>query len=452
MNKKSLRRRGAVICAVTASLALTLAGCASPEQEQAVAGAGAGDEDFYAAAVAEAERLAEGQDLDASVSMIGVNSGVEGSTLEKVYAAFTEGTGTKINYTGSADTNNIVQARVQAGNPPELADIAMGSAKMYAEQGRLMDLSSVMASELEEGFSSALLDAASVDGSVFGIYQGFNNFMLWHNPEEYSGPENPATWDELLTWTEDEAAAGTPAWCAALNSGAWSGAPSRQFIENIFLKENGPELYRAWGEGEVDWTGPEVRSAFEQFAAFIAVDEHVSGGVAGILSTPTSTGYNGLTASPATCQIALWGSWVPGLIGETARPGENIDFFRVPAGDPAYAYDEMFQSTTTVAFVDNTTTQTFMKWLASAPAQTYLASLGQWPVANMNVPLDAYPTPILKKIAETYFGDSETQLRVGPNSLANPAVLSAFQKGVVSFLQDPSSLDSILETIQSEAQ
>lgn len=436
------------LLAVTAAVGLVLGGCASQKQAEGSAGGSSGGS-YYKAAVAEAKSLAKTQKLASSISMIGVNSGVEGQTLQQVYKAFTEGTGTKVDYTGSADTNNIVQSRVQAGNPPDIADIPMGTATTYAKQGRLVDLSKVMGPELKKNFSSALLDDASVDGKVFGVYQGFSNFMLWYNPAEYTGPKDPTEWKQITDWTTAEAAKGTPVWCAAQNAGAASGFPGAQFIENVFLKEYGPTLYKQWGEGQLAWTSPQVKSVFQQFGALLGNDKKVSGGVASILSAPIATGYNGLTAKPATCQAALWGSWVPGLIGSSAVPGKTIDFYRVPATDPRFENDELFQSTTSVAFTDNATTRTFLKFLASTPAQQYLASLDRWPVANVNVPASTYKSEVLQKVAKTYFGSSPTKLQVGPNSLADAATQNAFYKGVVTYLQNPSSLDSVLQSIQS---
>ena len=58
-----------------------------------------------------------------------------------MYQAFTDATGTKITYTGTQDTNSIVQSRVQAGNPPAIADLSLGVADGYAKQGKLMNLS-----------------------------------------------------------------------------------------------------------------------------------------------------------------------------------------------------------------------------------------------------------------------------------------------------------------------
>ena len=118
------RRWPLAVGAAGASVALLLAGCASQSQAQGTTGGGtsssSGDQ-YYAAAVDEAKSLANGQKLDSSLEMIGVNSGVEGQTLEKLYKAFTDGAGVTVNYTGSQDTNTLVQSRVKAGNPPDVA-------------------------------------------------------------------------------------------------------------------------------------------------------------------------------------------------------------------------------------------------------------------------------------------------------------------------------------------
>ena len=448
MRTTSNTKRLVGIGALALSTALALTACAS--QEQAESGTtGSGNATYYKEAVAEAKKLASGKKLDGSLEMLGLNSGAEGQTLQQLYKAFTEGAGVTVKYTGSQDVSNIVQSRVQAGSPPDVADLPLGVALDYAKQGKVLDLSAAFGDELTANFSQAVLDDASHDGKVFGVYQGFSNFMLWYNPQSYSGPKNPTSWKQIADWTTAQADKGTPVWCAAQNAGPASGFPGGQFIENIFLKKYGPDLYRQWGEGTLPWTSPQVKDAFEQFGAIIGNDKSVSGGVAGILSTPIATGYNGLTASPAACQAVLWGSWTPGLIGATAKPGENIDFYKVPATDPAYADDELFQSSTAVGFTDNQTTKTFLQFIASTPAQTYLASLGRWPVADKNVASSVYPSKTLRKIAETYFGTSKTNLVVGPNSLADSAVEAAYWKGILTYLQNPSQLDQVLQSIQA---
>lgn len=455
MRYRAQRNRWLKAVGVTSALtALMMSGCATQDQAESTstattsASAGANSE-YRTAAVAEAKKIAAGQNLSGSIEMIGVNSGVEGDTLQQLYAAFTEGSGVSVKYTGSQDTNTLVQSRVQAGNPPDVADISLGTATQYAAQGKLVDLSAAFGDELKANFDQSLLDDASYQGKVFGIYQGFNNFMLWYNPSNYSGPKDPTTWQQIVDWTKTQGDAGKTVWCAAQNAGASSGFPGAQFLENLFLKKYGPEKYKEWGQGKLAWSSPEVKDAWQQFGALIGNDKYVSGGVAGILADPIATGYNGLTAATPTCQAILWGSWVPGLIGDTAKPGETIDFYRVPAASAAYSKSELFQATVSIGFTDKPATKAFLQWLQSTPAQAYLGSLDRWPVANKNVAASTYTSASLQKISKTYFGTSGTQLAVGPNLLASAATQTAFYKGIVTYLQKPDQLDTVLATIQA---
>lgn len=212
------------------------------------------------AAVAEAKAIAEeaGAQSGGYVEVLGQNSGAEGQTLQDVYAAFTEATGIEVRYTGTPDLNAIVQSRIQAGNPPNVADIQLGIAYDYAAEGLLVDLTAAFGDDLTANFGTQLLDTASYDGKVFGVYQGMNPFMVWYNPQTYKGPVAPKDWQELVDWTTSEAAEGRPVWCAAQNAGAGSGFPGSQFLDNVFLKTYGPDLYTQWGNGELAWTSPEV--------------------------------------------------------------------------------------------------------------------------------------------------------------------------------------------------
>ncbi|QQR39491.1 ABC transporter substrate-binding protein [Devosia rhizoryzae] len=400
------------------------------------------------AAVAEAKRIAEGIEPGGYVEVIGQNSGAEGQTLQDVYAAFSEATGIEVRYTGTQDITAIVQSRIQAGNPPNVADIQLGEAIDLAENGQLVDLTAAFGDELTANFGEMLLETASYDGKVFGVYQGMNPFMVWYNPKSYTGPEAPQDWQAIVDWTNEQAKAGNAVWCAAQNAGAGSGFPGAQIVDNIFLKKYGPELYAQWGSGELPWTSEEVKWAFEEFGRVVMQDSHVQGGVIGALSTPISTGYTGLVTDPATCQISLWGAWVPGLIGETAVPGDNIDFFRVPASDPAFYGNELFQSAISVGFTDDAATKAFLQYIASTPAQTYLASLNRWPVANQNVSADVYPSPLLQKIASEYLS-GDVQFAAGPNVLNGAATGSAYYKAIVSYMQNPGDLDNILAGIEA---
>ncbi|SFZ85930.1 alpha-glucoside transport system substrate-binding protein [Devosia enhydra] len=440
----SLNRRWLLIGAAAAAL---LAGGAHAQDKPL-------DPALYEKAVAKVKEIVGDAKLDPTLEYIGGNSGSEGAIKQSLHQAFTDATGTVVNYTGtgsSAATAAAVQARLQAGNPPAIADLTLGTARGLAADGHTLDLSEAVGPEELANYSATLIDSLTYDGKVYGITLGFSTFMIWYNPETYTGPNPPQSWADVVKWTEEVAATGATPWCMALEAGAGTGFPGTQWVQILFSKMHGPELLAQWSAGELPWTSPEVKSAWEAFGAIATVDANIYGGARGALSSSISTGYNGLIADPPTCQAAMWGSWVPGLIGEGIEEGVNIDFFQTPSDNPEFANTEIFNTGATVVLQDNPTSRAFIKFLASAEAQTLLASANHWAVGNTAVPPETYSGAMLQKVAATYFRDG-VDLVAPPDIMSIPAVGAAFNRGIGRYLQDPSSLDQILADIQSAAE
>jgi alpha-glucoside transport system substrate-binding protein len=436
----------------TLGLAITLGGCAT--QEQASSG-GNGPEiklnpALIAAAREKAASIAGGQKIGGSLEIINENGGREGAILQAALAPFAEATGVTIKFTGTSDYNSVISSRLKAGNPPDIGTQNLGAIGQYLKSTKLLDLSDAIGDEtLHKNFGAATLDSLSVGGKVYGMYQGFNNYMLWYNPQTYDGPKD-GSWADVQAWTDKKAASGKTPWCIAEESGPATGAVGTQFIEELFVKKFGAEKSKAWGTGKLPWTSPEVRSAFEMFGAIASKDANVNGGVAGSLSESTSKGSSGLVADPPKCSAVMWGTWTQSLIAASSKgvePGKNLDFVRVPASDPQYANTEAFRANALFAFNDTPATRAFMKYIASAEEQTLLASGDNWVVSNTNVPATTYTSPLLQKVAKTYFG-SDISVAVGPGALAPAGVKTAFWQGVVSYLKDPSTLDAVLARIQ----
>jgi len=439
--------------ALSLAAALSVAGCASEQQAAGTGGNGGGvtfDPKLVAAAEAKAKEIMGNQKLSGSLSIMGDNSGSEAALLQSFYQPFTQATGVKVNYTGSGDNLNVVQSRVAAGNPPDLVTTAPGVMHQYAQTHTLLNLSSFMSDELNQNFTPSVNATASIGNAVYGVYQGFNNMELWYNPQTYTGPKAGASWQDVQNWTAQQGKAGKTAWCNAQGGGTSNGYPGELFIEALFAKKYGAALTEQWGEGKLPWTSPQVKDAFQMFGAIAANDSYVNGGVQGSLSQDTGTGSDGLVASPPTCQAVVWGSWTGGLISGSAKgvtPGQNLASMQIPASNPQYATTETYSSEVTYAFKDSPETRAFLQYIASDEAQTLLASANHWPVSDKNVPASTYTDPNLQNIAKTYFGP-DIQLAAGPALLSKTAVVTGAAKGVVSYLENPSSLDTVLQGIQ----
>jgi len=438
---------------------LTLGGCASATESSSPGSSGGDDQLFSAEQVSEAQdaalEAAGGSEIGGSLTLSGVLSGEEGQDFEAVLKPFSDATGVQINYSASQDQNATVQAQVEAGNPPDLVDgVGSGAMLDYAQQGLLLDVGSVVGRDvLADGFNSGLLDSVTSDGKIYGIWSEVDDFMVWYNAKTYDGPTDP-TWDELTDWAQSKAKTGQAPWCMALEAGSASGFPAQPFIENIFLKTYGAQKLTAWANGDLSWSSPEVKQAFEEFGAIAGSDEMVNGGPQAVISTGIANYGSGLFSDPQQCSLMLWGNYAAGLVqGEypEVKVPDDLSFFPVPPTDNAEAAQaQNIAGHVMYAFNDTPQVRAFLKYWASAQAQTLIAATGRWTVDQQGVPEDAYPNAAMRQAAEL-LNQPDAELVPGPSAVAPAAVTSAWQKAIIGYLQDPSSLDEQLASIDAAA-
>jgi alpha-glucoside transport system substrate-binding protein len=91
--------------------------------------------------------------------------------------------------------------------------------------------------------------------------------LVWYRPDVFAakGYEVPTTWDEMEALMEQMVANGDTPWAIGLESGAASGWPATDWIEDIMLRTAGPDVYDQWVNHEIPWTDPRVQEAFEIF-------------------------------------------------------------------------------------------------------------------------------------------------------------------------------------------
>jgi alpha-glucoside transport system substrate-binding protein len=408
------------------------------------------------AAVDAATEAADGQELSGKISVLGVATGAEGDAFAAAMKPFTDATGVTIDYTGSQDQATVVSAGVEAGNAPDIVDgQGLGLLKQYATTGKVMSLSEVIGDDmLTENYNQGLIDSTTFDGEVYGLWNEADTFQIWYNPNTYEGPTD-GSWSDLTAWADEEAASGSGVapWCMALEAGPGSGFPAQSWIENVFVKKYGSEKLAEWANGTLPWTSDEVRWAWEQFGAVATSSTLVNGGPQAVVSTSAFAYSDGMYTDPQQCELTLWGNYAAGIVQGShpeATIPDNLDFFPVPASDEAYSGDLDIAGHVTFALTDSPETQAFMKYWATAEAQSLIAASGSWTVANKNVSMDVYPNAAMKSSAELL--QSSTTLTPGPASSVQSAVNSAYLTGIMSYVQDPGSLTTILEGIQSAAE
>lgn len=398
---------------------------------------------------------AGGKELGGKVSMLGVLGGEELDAFNTVLKPFEDATGIDVQYEGTRDFAAVLQTRVDGGNPPDVvATPAIGEMRGFAEDGVLADLETVIGQDvLDANFTPSLLETASVGGHVFGVFNNLNlGGLIWYNPATYKGPTDPKSWDELEGWAQEQVDAGKTPWCVGLESGAASGWPAADFIDEILLREAGPEFHQRWREGEEPFTGPEVKHAFETYGATIREDA-VYGGSVNALSTNFAKAANPMFAKNPGCSILQQATFMGGIIQDSfpnLESGTDLNYFPVPDFSTDFPGIRSISGEIVGVINDSPQAVALVKYLASTEAGALIAATGRWLSGNKNVGDAAYQDPFLAKASQV-LAEAQGTYSLG-NSLMPQSLVDAFWKAGVEYTKNPDDLDAILATVDQARQ
>ena len=388
-----------------------------------------------------------------SVSMMAVGGGAELDALNAMCKDFEAKNGIKVELETTRDLDAVLTTRVEAGNPPDIVALpGPGLMISLGKAGKLVDLKKMLdMGQIRKDYAQGWLDLGTVDNKQFGLfYKAATKGLFWYNPKALKAigiDKTPDTWDEMMKDARMIIDKGKTPFAVGVESGAASGWVGTDWIENIFVRLHGPKKYKEWQDGKLAWTSPEVKEAWEYFGQVVANEKMVYGGKQYVLSTGFGDAHAPLFSNPPKAYFHQQASFIQSFIQKAfpdLKPGEDFNFFGFPSINPKYAKAVESAGDVLVAFNDTPQAKAFLNYLASVEAQTYWAKIGNL-VPNRNVPLTAFPDELTKNAAEIL---SKAEIVVFDAGDMMPSdVNNAFFSSVVSYIQDPGKLDSILENL-----
>ncbi|TET27024.1 carbohydrate ABC transporter substrate-binding protein, partial [Candidatus Aerophobetes bacterium] len=343
-----------------------------------------------------------------TVTVLGTWGGAERDAFMKMVEPFEAATGIKVEFTGTRDLPTILTTRVAAGNPPDVSGIPNpGQMQEFAEIGALVDLSEFMdIGKLQDEYSKTWIDLGSYGGKLYSIFISADlKSLVWYNPKAFAsaGYQIPQTWDELMTLSDKMVAQGKTPWSIGLESGAASGWPGTDWIEDIMLRTVKPEIYDKWVNHEIPWTDSAVKRAWEIFGDIARSDKYVYGGAATALTTNFGDAPNVLFTSPPRAYMHKQATFIKSFIlnyDPTLKPGEDFSFFPFPSIDPEYGTPALGAADMFAVFNNTPEAQALMRYLATAGAQEiWVVQLGKLS-ANRRVNPSAYPDDLTREAAQ----------------------------------------------------
>ncbi|HSO27383.1 MAG TPA: ABC transporter substrate-binding protein [Anaerolineales bacterium] len=398
------------------------------------------------------------EQIGGTVNVLAVWGGEELANFEAMIAPFEERTGIDVQYEGTRDLNAILTTRIQGGNPPDLAGLpGPGQLIEFARDGYLVPLNDVLdMSMMQDQYDEGFLNLATVDGQLYGIFiKAAVKSLVWYNTSafEAAGYTVPTTWEELNSLEDQMIADGVTPWCIGLESGAASGWPGTDWIEDIMLRTAGPDTYDQWYTHEIPWTDPAVQNAWETWGTIVNDPEMVYGGAQNVLATNFGESPFPLFQDPPQCYMHRQASFITGFIGDQfpdLAPGEDYNFFVFPPIDEAQGEPLLVAGDLFGMFNDTPQARALMEYLVTAEAQSIWAERGGFLSANRTVDPNVYPDQLTQQIGEML--TEASAVRFDASDLMPEAVNNAFWSGILEFISNPDDLPTILENIETVAQ
>ncbi len=397
------------------------------------------------------------QDKD-SLTVFSAQSGNEADAIKASVSGFEAATGIDVKFTFSRDLPSLLNTRVRAGNPPDIAILPNpGQMKTFAERGELEKID-FMKNRIKKDHQSTWVDLGSYEGSLYGFFIGVSNkSMVWYDPQQFEkmGYEVPKTWDEMIELSKKMANdKGPKPWSIGLESGGASGWPGTDWIEDIMLRTAGAETYDKWVNHEISWTNPAVKEAWELFGEIAKNQKFVYGGKSYELTTNFGDAILEPFKKDPKAYMHKQASFATGFIKDNfpeAKAGENYDFFPFPPIEEEYGTPVLGGGNIVVMFNDSEAGQKLMRYLESPSTQEVLAARLGWISPNQRVSLSSYPSQIARKSAEAV---REAKIFRFDASDSMPADIGsgAFWTGVMNYVQGTRDLDQVLENIEEAAQ
>jgi len=388
-----------------------------------------------------------GGQIGGSVSVIGTWGGAEQDAFLAMVKPFEDATGIKVEYTGTRDLNAVLTTGVASGILPDLAGLpGPGQMREFATRGALKPLDDVLDIEAYKSETSpGFVDLGTVDGKVAGVFiKAAVKGLIWYNPKVYTGGV-PTSWDDLGTKAGAAATGDTKPWCVGLESGAASGWPGTDWIEDLVIRQSGPDVYDAWVAGTQKWSSPEIKSAFEAFGQVVSA-ENTFGGPNYVLNTGFGSGANPMFADPPGCLFHHQASFITSFFQDEGGAAEgDYDFFPMPDINPAYSGATTGAGDLFGMFNDTPQARALMAYLVTADAQAIWVGIGGALSGNKNV--TNYPDEVSKRSAEILA--NATVFRFDGSDLMPEAMNAAFWSAMLDFTQDQSQLDAILANLDS---
>ena len=369
-------------------------------------------------------------------------TGAEEGFFKKVISAFEKATGATVKHSCSQSSEQQIVIDIKAGSPSNISVFPQpGLAANMAAIGGLVPLGDKSRDWVKANFAagSSWADLGTYKGkdgksNFYGLFYNVNvKSLVWYIPENFKekGYKVPKTMEELQDLTKKIAADGGKPWCIGLGSDAATGWPATDWVEDMMLRTQSPQVYDDWTSNKMKFNDKRVVEAIDAYGWFARNDAYVDGGAKAVATVSFKDSPKGLFGSPPKCYMHRQASFIPAFFPE--GKADDADFFYFPSykaknlGNPVLGGGTIMTITK-----DSKGARAFMEYLQHPQAHEIWMAEGGFLTPHKGVDLAKYKTKGQRKQGEILLG--ATTFRFDGSDLMPGAVgAGSFWKGMVDY-------------------
>ncbi len=389
-----------------------------------------------------------------TLSIFGPWRGDDETHVQVVLEYFRQATGADVKYASSENYEQQVVIDTQAGSPANITVLPQpGLIADLAAKGFMSPLTDADKAWMVENYGAGqswvdIGTSKDKDGKAqfFGFsYKTDVKSLVWYSPENFkdAGYAIPTTMEEMIALSDKIVKDGGKPWCIGLGSGGATGWPATDWMEDIMLRTQKPEVYDGWVANTVKFTDPAVINAMEVFGSFAKNDAYVDGGAAGVASVDFRDSPKGLFSSPPKCYMHHQASFIPAFFPEGTKLGTDADFFYMPTyaamadlGKPVLGAGTLFTITK-----DSKATRAFIEFLKMPLAHEIWMMDGGFLTPLKSANPAAYGSDAARKQGEI-MATATTFRFDGSDLMPGKIGAGAFWTGMVDFVGGKSAADT----------
>ncbi len=416
-----------------------------------------GDDDGMMAGSETYDMAMAGEYAGTVVTMMGPFTDEDEVKFNNTIAAFEEATGIDIQYEGTKEFEATISVRVDAGDAPDIVDFPQpGLLGSFVADGQVVNvLDHIDEGYLQGQYLQSWLDMGMMqapDGPIMaGVWHRFNaKSQVWYPKQAWdaAGYDVPTTWDELLELTQTISDDGDTPWCIGIESGAATGWPATDWMEEVMLRTTSLENYDKWTRGELPFDSPEVRTALDTLGDIWLNDDYVFGGRAAIATTFFGDSPSPMFEDPPKCWLHKQGNFITSFFPEGAEAGVDYDFFYLPGIDSAYGKPYLVAGDIMAAFDDRPEVMAVMEFFTRGEAVKEWLAAGGALSPHKDTSLDWYGDDVERGVAELV--NEATSVRFdGSDLMPGEVGAGSFWKGMTDWVSGAADADTVLSEIDA---